>query len=72
MNLPNKISMIRIFIIPIIVIIYYIVPETIPVGYNFNLCINILSYYFKIEVIFYKLIIYTRCNFKYSIIFPLR
>jgi len=37
MNLPNKISMIRILIIPIIVIAYYIVPETIPVGYNYNL-----------------------------------
>lgn len=37
MNLPNKISMIRIFIIPIIVVGYYLVPETIPVGYSYNL-----------------------------------
>ncbi|KFZ27142.1 MAG: CDP-diacylglycerol--glycerol-3-phosphate 3-phosphatidyltransferase [Candidatus Izimaplasma bacterium HR2] len=37
MNLPNKISMIRIFIIPIMVIAYYLVPDTIPIGYHVNL-----------------------------------
>ncbi len=37
MNLPNKISMIRIFIIPIMVVAYYLVPDTIPIGYNVNL-----------------------------------
>lgn len=37
MNLPNKISMIRILIIPIMVVGYYLVPETIPIGSSYNL-----------------------------------
>jgi len=35
MNLPNKISMIRILIIPIMVVVYYIVPTVAPIGWNF-------------------------------------
>jgi len=37
MNLPNKISMIRILIIPIIVIVYYTVSDTIEVGNTYNI-----------------------------------
>ena len=37
MNLPNKISMIRILIIPIMVVAYYLVPDTITIGYTVNL-----------------------------------
>jgi CDP-diacylglycerol--glycerol-3-phosphate 3-phosphatidyltransferase len=37
MNLPNKISMIRILIIPIIVVGYYLIPDTIPIGQSVNL-----------------------------------
>lgn len=35
MNLPNKISMIRILVIPVMLVAYYVIPTVKPIGYNF-------------------------------------